>query len=150
MKKLLAIFLGVTLLGTACKQEDQREIDRDMILGYLSENNIDAEEHSSGLFYRIDSLGNGENPTLSSDVTVRYKGYLLNGTVFDETPAGVERTFPLNGLIEGWQIGIPLLDKGGSGTFFLPSRQGYGSFPPPGIPVNAVLIFEIDLVDFEG
>ncbi|MBK8706215.1 MAG: FKBP-type peptidyl-prolyl cis-trans isomerase [Saprospiraceae bacterium] len=50
-------------------------------------------------------------------------------------------------LIKGWQIGLPLLKEGGRGTFFLPSELGYGDNPRPGIPANAVLIFDIDLVD---
>ena len=149
MKKLLFASLSIILVLSACKQEDQREIDRDLIVQYLSDNNQEAEEHSSGLFYRVDVQGNNEHPSDTASVTVAYTGYLLDGTVFDQTPQDTTRTFPLEFLIPGWQIGIPLLSKGGSGTFLIPSYLGYGSFPPPGIPANAVLLFEIELVDFE-
>ena len=79
---------------------------------------------------------------------MRYKGYLPDGTVFDQTPGTETATFPLAGLIRGWQEGIPLLKKGGKGTFFLPSVLGYGSSGSGSIGPNEVLIFEIELVNF--
>ncbi len=79
---------------------------------------------------------------------VKYKGYLTDGTVFDQTTGSLSATFSLSGLIEGWQEGIPLLKKGGKGTFFLPSALGYGPSGAGSIPPNTVLIFEIELLDF--
>jgi len=83
-------------------------------------------------------------------VEVLYKGMLTNGEVFDETPSNSPKSFPLKNLIEGWQIGIPFLQKGGSGSFYVPSGLGYGSRTLPDIPANSVLIFDITLVDFTG
>ena len=80
---------------------------------------------------------------------MRYKGYLLDGTVFDETPGSDARTFFLYQVIRGWQIAIPLLQKNGKGTFFIPSGLAYGPFERPGIPANSVLIFETELVNFQ-
>ncbi len=127
----------------------QAEIDRDKILNYLEENKIeDAQEDPSGLFYQILETGDGTNPSVNSSVTVRYKGYLLDGTVFDETEGTETTTFPLFNLIEGWKIGIPLLEKGGKGRLFIPSALGYGNQPSGTIPPNSVIIFDIELVDF--
>ena len=139
--------LALALVG-ACKKEDQTKLDRAAIEQYLADNNLTATEHESGIFYVIETPGTGGSPTLSSNVEVRYKGYYLDGVVFDQTPGTETRTFRLGGLIQGWQIAIPLLEKGGKGFFLIPSALAYGSTPPPGVRANAVLAFEIELVDF--
>ncbi len=138
---------------TSCKKvlspEEQLEADKDKIKEYLTSKNLTATERPSGLHYIITTQGSGENPTLKNNVTVRYKGSLLDGTVFDQTQGTQTASFALGGLIAGWQEGIPLLKKAGKGTFLVPSYLGYGSQGSGGrIPPNAVLIFEIELVDF--
>ncbi len=143
--------LVLVLLG--CKKEEdtgeaQAEIDREIIIDYLNSRNLMAQEHPSGLFYIIENPGTAQHPNSNSNVTIRYKGQLTDGTVFDQTQAGMPRTFPLNVLIAGWQIGLPLIGRNGLIRLYIPSGLGYGPFPPAGIPANAVLIFEIELLDF--
>ena len=75
-------------------------------------------------------------------------GSQLDGVVFDQTTGSATAKFRLGDLIQGWQIAIPLLQKGGKGTFFCPSDLGYGPQAVGNIPSNSVLIFEIELVDF--
>ncbi|MBK6948819.1 MAG: FKBP-type peptidyl-prolyl cis-trans isomerase [Haliscomenobacter sp.] len=143
------LFLLLPILALpSCKLEDQAEIDQEKIEQYLADNKLSATRHSSGIYYIISTPGSGGSPSLTSTVTVNYKGYYVNNSVFDQT-TGSPIQFPLNNLIQGWQIAIPLLQKGGKGTFFIPSQLGYGSYPPQGIPANAVLIFDIELVDFK-
>lgn len=120
--------------------------DEEAIRDYLAENSIDATEHESGLFYHIDNPGNGEAPEEDSTVEVRYRGYLLNGNVFDQTQGSDTATFELGGLIEAWRIAVPLLKPGGEGTFFIPSALAYGKAGSGGIPPNTVLIFDIELI----
>ena len=152
--RLLTLFLSVitlsflSCLGKEVTPEEQLEIDIQKIKDYLADNNLTATQTASGLHYIITQEGTGSNPTLMSNVTVRYKGYLLDGTVFDETTGSETITFPLSNLITAWQEGIPLLKKGGKGTFFSPSGLAYGPNGVAGIPANSVLIFEIELVNF--
>ena len=80
---------------------------------------------------------------------VRYKGYLLDGAVFDETTGNNTVVFFLSQVIRGWQVAVPLLQKGGKGMFIIPSGLGYGRAPQPRIPGNSILIFEIELVNFQ-
>ena len=139
-------FLGLVMLGSCSK--DQVAIDNDKIAEYLAENNLTAEVTEDGLYYIINNEGTGARPTLEDDVTVHYKGYLLNGDIFDSSyDRGKKATFPLYGVIQGWQLGIPLFKEGGSGTLIIPSRLGYGENPPRGsfIKKNDVLIFDIEL-----
>ncbi len=150
MKKtsVLLIAGAALLLFAQCNKEDQSEVDRRLIQEHLADNNITAQEHPSGIFYVITTEGTGANPPANATVTVKYRGYLLNGNVFDQTTGNTTATFPLAGLIEGWQIAIPLLKKEGKGTFWIPSALGYGSTALPGIPANSVLVFDIELVNF--
>lgn len=153
MKNIAILAAASLLMLIACNNNDepsvnQAEVDKEIIEQYIADNNLNATEHPSGLFYVIEEPGSGGSPDLNDDVTVEYKGYLTNGAVFDETQANQPRSFPLGNLIPGWQIGIPLLQKNGEGLFLIPSELGYGDRALPGIPANSVLIFEIKLVDY--
>ncbi len=144
---LVVIAVGAYLFSvTSCKKEDYAAIDRNLILAYINDNNLNAIEHSSGLFYIIDNEGTGDRPVSTSQVTVNYTGRLLNGFEFDASDPGDPVTFFLSQVIQGWQIGIPLFKEGGSGTLLIPSALGYGSRATGGIPANSVLIFDIDLL----
>ena len=148
----LILLTGLMLFSSCNKDDDtaekQAEIDDQIILDYLETNNIDAQPYQSGLYYLITKEGTGDYPNAGSTVEVFYKGYLTNGNIFDQTTSG-PKSFQLQGLIVAWQMGIPLLREGGSGTFFVPSALGYGSGETSSIPPNSVLIFEIDLVSIQ-
>ncbi|MBK7407037.1 MAG: FKBP-type peptidyl-prolyl cis-trans isomerase [Saprospirales bacterium] len=149
MKKFLLLLFPIMLLLGACTKDPlkQLEKDTDKIQNYLDDNGLTAESTASGLHYIIEVEGTGGHPSLSDEVTVFYKGYDLKGEVFDETGADPV-SFPLANVIQGWREGIPLFQKGGRGILLIPSALAYGSYPPPGIKKNAVLIFQVELVDF--
>ena len=147
--RYLTFLIVAVVLFSACDKESQEDIDDEIIQQYLSDNSIDATKDDSGIYYIITEEGTGDHPDINSEVTVRYKGYLTDGTVFDETTGNSTATFPLSGLIRGWQIGIPKLKQGGKGTFFIPSDLGYGDQATGNIPANSVLIFDIELVSFD-
>lgn len=145
--KFLFLFAITALTIMSCSK-DYDELNNEEILTYLADNNITAEKHESGFYYTITKTGDGNYPPSSATVKVKYLGKLTDGTIFDQTTNDQSAEFPLVNLIEGWQIGIPLLDKGGKGTFYIPSSLGYGSQSNGSIPANSVLIFDIELVDF--
>ncbi|MBK8491374.1 MAG: FKBP-type peptidyl-prolyl cis-trans isomerase [Saprospirales bacterium] len=149
MKKFLLLLFPIMLLLGACTKDPlkQLENDTDTIQNYLDDNGLTAESTASGLHYIIEVEGTGGHPSLSDEVTVFYKGYDLKGEVFDETGADPV-SFPLANVIQGWREGIPLFQKGGRGILLILSALAYGSYPPPGIKKNAVLIFQVELVDF--
>jgi FKBP-type peptidyl-prolyl cis-trans isomerase len=94
-------------------------------------------------------MGKGTVPSPSSKILVTYKGSLMDGTVFDQSKAPVE--WPLNRMIQGWQIGFTFLPKGTSATLYIPSTLGYGQNGyHPDIPPNANLIFEVELLDVKN
>lgn len=146
MRNFPVVLAFAFIMMISCKKSDnQAEIDDELIRKYLAENNLEAIRTPSGLYYLIQEQGNGPFPTISSRVRVVYKGYLLNGVVFDETdPAGLE--FDMAGLIRGWQEGLTFFREGGRGKLFLPSHLGYGAQQVGNIPPNSVLIFDIFLL----
>lgn len=159
LKTSVFFALLVVIIATSCIEDEpintpntfdpkeQARLDDSIIIAYITENNIEAIKDTTGIYYTITKLGDGEFPKSNSTVIVNYKGYLTNGSVFDQT-TDQPRTFALNTLILGWQIGIPFLSNGGSEILLLPSAYGYGQYKVGTIPANSVLIFEIDLVDF--
>ncbi|MCW3090997.1 MAG: FKBP-type peptidylprolyl isomerase [Ferruginibacter sp.] len=118
---------------------------------YLDANALPYVQHSSGIFFNVITPGTGATPGVCSDVTVKYRGRLTNGTGFDSSyvrsPGGT--VFTLGGLIPGWQIGIPLIKKGGSITLYIPPTLGYGAQANGPIPANSNLVFNIELVDVQ-
>jgi FKBP-type peptidyl-prolyl cis-trans isomerase len=160
MKKFFLLFLSsAILLGLGCERqqfgpepaEDRREEDEVKILNYLEENNLmaEAERHESGVYYIIEEEGEGSTfPTPNSQVLVRYKGYLIDGTVFDESEEDDAVQFNLSNVVTGWRVGVPLIKKGGKIQLFIPSNLGYANRAQEGIPEYSVLIFEIELVNF--
>lgn len=148
MKKITLLLFAVVLTFVACKK--QENIDRDLILEYIDEHNLDAHSTASGLYYVIEEEGIGDHPNIYSLVTVNYKGYLLDGTVFDETLPNEPIQFQLLQVIPGWQEGIQKFRTEGSGKLLIPSELGYGSDAQSDIPVNSVLIFDIELLSFEN
>lgn len=116
---------------------------------YLTDNNLTAESTPSGLHYVIEEAGEGDRPNANSTVTVNYKGFLIDGTVFDQTEENVPATFALSRVIEGWREGIQLLNRGSKALLLLPSSQAYGSSGNGSIPPNTPILFEVELIDFE-
>lgn len=106
---------------------------------------------ASGLQYQVISEGTGAKPKAGDAVKVKYKGTLLDGTVFDSTEknGGEPATLPLDGVIKGWSEGVQLMPVGSKYKFWIPAELGYGEQVPPGAPFppNATLIFEVELVE---
>jgi FKBP-type peptidyl-prolyl cis-trans isomerase FkpA len=144
-------FLSIIVLSivSSCKKKDTVDhaaADEQTIQNYINDNKLTATATGSGLYYVMTTVGAGNNPNINSNVTVKYTGYLTDGTIFDQT-TNIGASFSLGGVIKGWQEGIPLFKKGGKGKLLIPSALGYGSQSTGKIPSNSVLIFDIDLLD---
>ncbi len=106
----------------------------------------------SGLQYKVLEDGTGPKPTINDAVLVNYTGELLSGKVFDSTKVDGEdksRPLPVAGLIAGWTEGMQLMNKGAKYRFWIPPSLAYGETGAGGgaIPPNAVLAFDVELVD---
>lgn len=103
----------------------------------------------SGLIYWIADPGNDRRPQRTSTVQVRYKGRLMDGTLFDQSPeSGEPVTFNLPETITAWQIAIPMIGEGGRIKILAHSDLAYqsrqiGNLIPPYSP----LIFDVELIN---
>tara|TARA_R110002072_G_scaffold64_6_gene376 strand:+ start:17298 stop:18017 length:720 start_codon:yes stop_codon:yes gene_type:complete len=105
-------------------------------------------ETASGLQYLIIEPGEGDAPTLESEVVVHYEGRLLNNQTFDSSyQRGEPARFKLSGVIEGWTEGLQLMKPGAKARFFIPPGLAYGAGGTGSIPPYAVLVFDIQLLE---
>ncbi|HEU4788068.1 MAG TPA: FKBP-type peptidyl-prolyl cis-trans isomerase [Flavobacterium sp.] len=151
MKYLLSALVTLTLFISCTKAEENNEpIDYTTkndkeISDYIAKNKLTAQKSDTGLYYVINDPGTGTQPTATSNVTVAYKGYFTNGSIFDQSSsAGI--SFGLNQVIKGWTEGIPHFKAGGSGILLIPAHLGYGNYYYNGIPGGSVLIFDVKLI----
>ena len=95
-------------------------------------------------------VGEGDEVQPGATITAHYTGALCkNGVIFQSShDMGRPITFPLNGVIQGWQDGVPGMKVGGTRRLLIPAAQAYGSASPsPSIPANSDLVFDIELVE---
>lgn len=94
--------------------------------------------------------GTGDAVKPGDTVTVHYTGAVAaTGVIFQSSlDSGQPVSFPLTKVIKGWTDGIPGMKVGGSRRLLIPAAQAYGANPPPGsgIPANADLVFDVDLI----
>ncbi len=113
---------------------------------------------ADGMLYRIIKSGSGKMPQRTDDqVTVLYKGQLINGTVFDQTtpknaadPDSGPRTFTAGMLIPGWIEALSKMKEGDVWELVLPYPLAYGEEGhPPVIPEKQALVFQMSLLKVE-
>ena len=136
---------------TSCSKEDKGctpvkpEAEEAQILAFATLNGIDSLKRTNGIYYSVIDSGSGVRPSANSLVSVTYTGKLLNGAIFEKSATTME--VDLRKVIEGWQIGIPIIKKGGKIKLILPSVYAYGCNGKKDIPANSVLYYEVNLID---
>jgi FKBP-type peptidyl-prolyl cis-trans isomerase FkpA len=139
----------VDVLMTAA-QQTKLNSDINAINTYLGLEGITAEVHSSGLRYVIVEPGDGPTPGQFDQVVVNYTGKLIpNETQFESGTVSPSAAFSsrVANFINGWQIGLQLIQEGGKINVYIPSGLAYGTRANVSIPANSNLIFEIELVE---
>jgi FKBP-type peptidyl-prolyl cis-trans isomerase len=106
---------------------------------------------ASGLQYKVVAPGSGDSPKATDEVTVNYRGKLLDGTEFDSSYSrGQPATFPVNRVIPGWTEALQLMKPGGKYELFVPPQLAYDLRARPGIPPGSMLLFDVELVSFKA
>lgn len=106
-------------------------------------------ETASGLRYKIEVEGDGDKVKSGEDVSVHYKGMLIDGQVFDDSEnRGQPIQFKVGEgrIIKGWEEGVQLMNRGSAARLVIPPQLAYGSSGAGGvIPPDAWLIFDLKL-----
>jgi FKBP-type peptidyl-prolyl cis-trans isomerase len=153
----LIVLLMISVFSVFAQQgKSQTDIDDALLQKYFKDNKITATKTASGLYYVITKKGAGENAKDGQTVSVNYTGKTMDGKAFDssidpEFGHVAPYSFPLgqHQVIAGWDEGIALLNKGAKGVLYVPSGMAYGPISPnpSRIPANAIMIFDVELVD---
>ncbi len=146
-------------VGTLVREEQAAEfeamIETNRVEGeaYLASNaeKDDVTVTDSGLQYEVILEGEAGalRPTPANQVTLHYRGTLIDGSEFDSSYArGQPATFSVTGVIPGFSEGLQLMSVGSHYRFVIPSDLAYGpQGSGPDIGPNATLIFEIELIE---
>lgn len=139
--------LNRLLQERTAKVVDRVKKDGEDFISNFLDCNEEAMKTESGLVYYEMTKGTGKQPVLSSTVEVHYHGTLTDGTVFDSSvDRGQTISFPLGGVIKGWQEGLQLMKEGGKATLIIPSELAYGDAGSgDAVPPGATLKFEVEL-----
>jgi FKBP-type peptidyl-prolyl cis-trans isomerase len=147
-------FLMLALLGLAPLHAQREKLPMEDV-EYVEKKWPEAKRTFTGLRYIILKPGDtkGAMPVNGNEVSVLYKGMLLDGTIFDQSP---DENSPLKirlgrgNLIEGWEQALQKMHKGEKWLLIVPPEMAYGARgKPPTIKRNATLVFEMELVDFK-
>jgi FKBP-type peptidyl-prolyl cis-trans isomerase FkpA/FKBP-type peptidyl-prolyl cis-trans isomerase FklB len=120
---------------------------------FLAENKMKdgVQVTSTGLQYKVLTMGEGAKPVATDKVKVHYRGTLLDGTEFDSSYARNEPiSFALNRVIPGWTEGVQLMPVGSKFEFYIAPDLAYGAGGGGPIPPNSTLVFEVELLDIES
>jgi len=148
--------------STPAERQQVQEFARSMMAAYGERNKaaaVDFLAHNghekgvmttaSGLQYKVLAAGDANAPAVvaTDQVTVNYRGKLIDGSEFDSSyTRGVPATFPVTGVIKGWQEALVLMKPGAKFELYVPPELGYGPNPRPGIPANSLLIFDVEML----
>jgi FKBP-type peptidyl-prolyl cis-trans isomerase FklB len=92
------------------------------------------------------------SPKKTDTVTVRYRGTLIDGTVFDIFDASVKHgdvaVFKMSDVIPGWAAVLEMMKPGDKWQLFVPPSLAYADYGPPEIGIHTTLIYELELVSF--
>jgi len=103
---------------------------------------------ASGLQYEVLTEGKGASPKKTDKVQVHYHGTMIDGKVFDSSVKRMKPAeFSVNEVIPGWTEALQLMKVGDKWRLVVPSELAYGPGGNGPIPPNAVLIFEVELLD---
>lgn len=116
----------------------------------LENRGLNVDTTSMGVYYVIDSVGEGAFPVNGDTCAVKYTGFYIDGSIFD---ASGDNTFDVelgNGkVIDGWEDGLKVFNKNSKGYLIIPSEFAYGSTGYSSVPPFTTLIFSIEMVDIK-
>ena len=145
MRHLAALSLAVAI--SACTAPAEVPIEKATFAAALGVDLTQSMKTASGLYVRELTVGTGDEAKAGSLVTMRYTGWLPDGTQFDSNQdKGFQFNLGKGEVIAGWDQGVPGLKVGGTRQLIIPPGLGYGSSGVGPIPGNAILVFSVTMM----
>lgn len=139
--------LGQYELNSVAKKRGEKVLEE-------AKNEPNSYVDESGFVLITLEKGEGSKVPEGSDVQAHYilsnsKGETIENSYMMAMKQGQEPPkFSLNGVVEGWQLAFPKMNKGGRYKLVLPYQLAYGEQGNQGIPPFETLTFEIEVLDF--
>jgi len=150
MQQTMTAFQSFVREKQQARQSENLQANLEKGRAFLKENRKKEgiTETASGLQYRVIRKGGGKKPSATDKVETHYEGKTLDATIFDSSiKRGTPATFPVNGVIKGWQEALQLMKEGAKYELFIPSDLAYGqSGSGQAIGPHETLIFEVELL----
>lgn len=151
MQQVMQAFQSAMRDKQQARQTHAAQANVDKGLEYLRANGTkkDVTTTPSGLQYRVIKAGSGKTPTATDKVVTHYEGKTLDGKIFDSSvQRGQPASFPVNGVIPGWQEALTLMSEGAKYELVIPSNLAYGAAGAGNaIGPHETLIFEVELLE---
>ena len=154
-----AIVAFASCIDDAISEDPRTEADElaslEVYIDTLHNRGLDVDTTAMGIYYIIDSLGNGPYPVPGDTCIVKYDGYTLDGYMFDSssrhnTDGKYEFILGNPPLIEGWDNGVQVINQGSTVYLIIPSEFAYGANGVyPSIGPYQTLIFKIEMVEIK-
>nr|WP_321356930.1 FKBP-type peptidyl-prolyl cis-trans isomerase [uncultured Draconibacterium sp.] len=154
---LLAIVIGVAIVS--CIDDGEEYIPPtkaeeaallDVYLDTLANRGLDIDTTALGVYYITDSIGNGTYPEVGDTCVIKYTGSFMDGSIFDSTGDETwEFILGTEGVIDGFNDGVSVIDEEGSAFLIIPSELGYGETGAGHIPPNTTIVFKVDVVEIK-
>jgi len=130
----------------------QRQIDENKIIDYIMKMELPYERTESGLYYYITKKGKGPNYIKGQPAKANYRGYFLNGSIFDSSYSRNRPiTFKMGMMVQGWNEAMTFMNPGTNAMLLLPSHLAYGEKGFANyVGANEVLGFDIELLNSAG
>lgn len=140
----LLFFSFLVLVSCGGYSEEEKSKFDTEIQTIMKKNKWVMKRSESGVYEQILYEGEGKEIHLGDILLVEYKGMLMNGTVFDQTPKPIELS--LSSLIAGWKEVLVGKKEGCKTRFICPPNMAYGRPSREKIPENSTLIFEVKVI----
>lgn len=128
---------------------DITDLQERQILDYIDASGLDTLNVSQ-VYYTVIDSGFLTPVTLTSNLTMRYRGYYLDGSVFDiEYFEGDGLTFDVSSSIEAWQSILPLFSLGGKGSIYAPSEFAFGEDGNEVVPADTPVLFDFEIISIQ-
>jgi FKBP-type peptidyl-prolyl cis-trans isomerase FkpA len=143
--RLAALSLMACVACASAGTAGPEDISRSRFAPALEINLAAMSRTASGVYYRDLVAGTGAVAEVRQQVSVRYTGWLADGTKIDSSE-GLEFRLATSKVIRGWDDGVAGMKVGGIRMLVIPPELGYGFQERGPIPGGSVLVFRIELL----